>query len=97
MLNISLVIIPLIGTFIISTNLFGAKYDVRILGLIASLINFFLSLIIFILFDYSNIEYQFVQETYELSGISLYLGIDGISIYFILLTTLITPIVILSN
>jgi NADH-ubiquinone oxidoreductase chain 4 len=95
MLNISLLIIPLIGILIISTNVI--KTDVRIIGLITSIINFIISLFMFIIFDYSNIEYQFVQEVYEFSGLNIYLGLDGISIYFVLLTTFITPIVILSN
>ena len=49
---------------------------------------------IFIVFDYSNIEYQFVQEVHEFNGLNIYLGIDGISIYFVLLTTILTPIVL---
>jgi NADH-ubiquinone oxidoreductase chain 4 len=97
MLNISLLIIPLIGILIISTNILGKNYDERFIGLVTSIFNFIISLIVFMLFDYSNIEYQFVQEVYEFSGINIYLGIDGISIYFILLTTFITPIVLLSN
>lgn len=56
-----------------------------------------ISLIIFISFDFSNIDYQYVQEIKEVKGINIYMGIDGISIYFVLLTTLITPIVLLSN
>jgi NADH-ubiquinone oxidoreductase chain 4 len=97
MLNIFLIIIPLIGIFFISTNLLNKLYDTRVIGLAVSIINFIISLLIFIMFDYSNIEYQFVQEVYEFNGLNIYLGIDGISIYFILLTTFITPIVILSN
>jgi NADH-ubiquinone oxidoreductase chain 4 len=91
-----LLFIPLLGIFIIITN-FLKKSDIRYIGLFISILNLILSLVIFILFDFSNIDYQFVQEIKEFNGINIYLGIDGISIYFILLTTLITPLVLLSN
>jgi NADH-ubiquinone oxidoreductase chain 4 len=96
MINVFLIIIPLIGVIVISLNLFN-NYDARIIGLIVSIITFFLSLIIYILFDYSNIEYQYIQEIYQLKGLNINLGVDGISIYFLILTTFISPIVILSN
>jgi NADH-ubiquinone oxidoreductase chain 4 len=51
----------------------------------------------FITFDLSNIDYQFVVEMLEINGVYLYLGVDGISIYFILLTTFIIPLVLFSN
>jgi NADH-ubiquinone oxidoreductase chain 4 len=49
------------------------------------------------MFDYSNSQFQFVQEYYNLSVFDFYLGLDGLSIYFVLLTTIITPIALLSN
>jgi NADH-ubiquinone oxidoreductase chain 4 len=51
----------------------------------------------YILFDNSNVDYQFIQEITEIEGLNIYIGIDGISLYFVLLTTFITPIVIVSN
>jgi NADH-ubiquinone oxidoreductase chain 4 len=62
-----------------------------------TIINLIISLIVYILFDFSNNQFQFVQEFYDLKFFNVYLGIDGISIYFILLTTIIMPIAILSN
>jgi NADH-ubiquinone oxidoreductase chain 4 len=69
----------------------------KIISLIISIINLFISLIIFILFDYSSNQFQFVQEYYKISSYDFYLGIDGLSIYFVLLTTIIVPIALLSN
>jgi NADH-ubiquinone oxidoreductase chain 4 len=97
-----LLIIPLIGIFIISTNLFSFITNtylksIKIISLTTSIINFVLSLIIFIFFDFSFNQFQYVQEPYNLIGLNIYLGIDGISIYFILLTTMIIPIALLSN
>jgi NADH:ubiquinone oxidoreductase subunit 4 (subunit M) len=71
--------------------------NIKKIGLISTLISLIISLIIFILFDFSNIDYQFVQEIKKIEGINMYMGIDGISIHFILLTTIIMPLVILSN
>jgi NADH:ubiquinone oxidoreductase subunit 4 (subunit M) len=84
------------GIIIISlTNKDNKK--IKEIGLISTLISLIVSLIIFILFDFSNIDYQFVQEIRKIEGINMYIGIDGISIHFILLTTIIMPLVILSN
>jgi NADH-ubiquinone oxidoreductase chain 4 len=66
-------------------------------ALFITIINLAISLIIFILFDFSSKQYQFVQEQYEIGHYDIYLGIDGISIYFVLLTTIIIPISIVSN
>jgi NADH:ubiquinone oxidoreductase subunit 4 (subunit M) len=67
------------------------------MGLITSIVNLLVSLLIFFLFDYSNNQFQFVKEYYEISYFDFYLGLDGLSIYFVLLTTIITPIALLSN
>ena len=73
-------------------NLFYKK-----IAFIASTLNLIISLIIYILFDFSNNQFQFIQEHYDLSFYDIYLGIDGISIYFVLLTTIIMPIALISN
>jgi NADH:ubiquinone oxidoreductase subunit 4 (subunit M) len=102
MLLTFLLVIPVIGIFVISTtnvhkspNLNAKR--IKYIALITSLINLFISLIIFILFDFSSNQFQFVQEYHEVSSFDFYLGIDGLSIYFVLLTTIITPIALLSN
>ena len=99
MLLSSLLLIPIIGIFVILINKDnGASLtSLKFIALTTSIINLFLSLIIFILFDFSTNQFQFVQEYHEISYFDFYLGIDGLSIYFILLTTLIMPISIISN
>ena len=67
------------------------------IALISSIINLIISLVIYILFDFNTNQFQFVQEYYQISYFDLYLGVDGLSIYFVLLTTFITPIALLSN
>ena len=97
-----LLLIPLIGIFVISTSM---SYElspsivkrIKIIALSASIVNLFISLIIFILFDFSTNQFQFVQEYHQISSYDFYLGVDGLSIYFVLLTTIIMPIALLSN
>jgi NADH-ubiquinone oxidoreductase chain 4 len=103
MLLSSLLIIPLIGIFMISSDisyedqLNSKTKSYKVIALVTSIINLIVSLVIFILFDFSTNQFQFVQEHYNLSFFDIYLGLDGISIYFVLLTTIIMPIAIISN
>jgi NADH-ubiquinone oxidoreductase chain 4 len=70
---------------------------IKLIALTASILNLFISLIIFTLFDFSTNQFQFVQEYHEISYYDFYLGLDGLSIYFVMLTTIIMPIALLSN
>jgi NADH-ubiquinone oxidoreductase chain 4 len=102
MLLTFLLLIPLLGIFTIST---GISYEltslnikrIKTIALSTSIVNLFISLIIFIIFDFSSNQFQFVQEYHEIGSFDFYLGLDGLSIYFVLLTTIITPIALLSN
>lgn len=105
MLLILLLLIPLIGIFIISTISYNASEreyllnlkQIKVIALCTSIINLFVSLIVFLLFNFSNNQFQFVQEYHKINSFDFYLGVDGLSIYFVLLTTLIMPISLLSN
>ena len=102
MLLMLLLLIPITGIFIISTTMYQDNSTlninrIKITGLITSIINLFVSLIVFIFFNFSNNQFQFVQEYHKVSNFDFYLGVDGISIYFVLLTTIIMPIALLSN
>jgi NADH-ubiquinone oxidoreductase chain 4 len=102
MLLTLLLCIPILGIFTISA---GMSYSVsglntmwiKKIGIITAVLNLLVSLLIFFLFDYSCNQFQFVKEYYEISYFDFYLGLDGLSIYFVLLTTIITPIALLSN
>ena len=102
MLLSSLLLIPILGIFLISSNISYEDTDLKIkfyktTAFSVSILNLIVSLIIFILFDFSSNQFQFVQEHYDMNIFDVYLGVDGISIYFVLLTTIIMPIAILSN
>ena len=101
---LSLLLIPLLGIFIILIyTSYGLSFipdrQIKYIGLTTTIINLIVSLIIFILFDFSGKQFQFIQiqEYYKINYFDVYLGIDGISIYFVLLTTIIIPICLISN
>jgi NADH-ubiquinone oxidoreductase chain 4 len=102
MLLSSLLLVPVAGIFLISSNMSYEDTELKlksykITALVTSIINLIISLVIFILFDFSSNQFQFVQEHYDMSFFDVYLGVDGLSIYFVLLTTILMPIAILSN
>jgi hypothetical protein len=74
-----------------------SKTASKVVAFIISILNLMVSLLVYILFDFSNNQFQFIQEHYDLSFYDIYLGVDGISIYFVLLTTIIIPIALMSN
>jgi NADH:ubiquinone oxidoreductase subunit 4 (subunit M) len=112
MILLVLLLTPILGIFIILTDMFNVTKNgnqtyseilllnrkrIKFTALTVSIVNLFVSLILFIFFDFSSNQFQFVQEYHEISHFHIYLGVDGLSIYFVLLTTIITPISLLSN
>jgi NADH-ubiquinone oxidoreductase chain 4 len=77
-------------------SFFDISYYKKI-AFITTILNVIVSLVIYMLFDFSNNQFQFVQENLDLSFYDIYLGVDGVSIYFVLLTTIIMPIALVSN
>ena len=96
----SLILLPLIGGLFIllsrssdKSNYQSSKY----VALFVSFANFFVSIYLWYTFDTSTSDFQFVENRLWLEGFINYkVGIDGISILFIVLTTLITPLCIIS-
>ena len=95
-----LLLIPVIGSIIL---LFVSDNErMKKIALATSLLNLLLSIYMWVQFDSSTTQFQFVQSPSAISDIALNfyqfnIGVDGLSIYFVLLTTFITPIAILSN
>tara|TARA_B100000401_G_scaffold428346_1_gene360849 strand:+ start:79 stop:1572 length:1494 start_codon:yes stop_codon:yes gene_type:complete len=94
----SIIILPTIGAIFIlfgrsSSNYNAAKY----ISLFVSLANFVLSLYLWYEFDKNSSGFQFVEQRVWLKDFINYkVGIDGISVLFIILTTFITPLCIIS-
>jgi len=97
----AIIFIPLIGALFILVTKEEQKAVVKnskYVAIFSSLSNFFLSIFLWYSFDTSTSEFQFVEERNWMEGfINFQLGIDGISILFILLTTFIAPICIFSG
>nr|BAW99875.1 NADH dehydrogenase subunit 4 [Taphrina wiesneri JCM 22204] len=103
-----LLLIPLIGIFSmllvqpVSVESNGQKTEssarlYKDIALGFSIVNFFVSLVLWANFDRNTAESQFVAEYNELSFCHFTLGVDGISLFFILLTCLLFPIIFLAD
>ena len=97
-----LTFLPLIGLpFIIIGKLINSEnYEIisKYIALFVSLIAFIISLIILYNFDISTSNFQFNEHIPIMNGLMTYrMGIDGISILFILLSTFLTPICIMAS
>ena len=95
----SLILLPTIGAlFIFFVRSSNSQYQSsKYVALFITLANFCLSLYLWIVFDKSIVDFQFVEEREWISGFVNYkVGVDGISILFILLTTFITPICVIT-
>jgi len=74
----------------------AAQKNAKWLALIATTATFLISLFLLTGFDASNPGFQFVEEAAWIGGLTYKMGVDGISILFVLLTTFLMPLVILS-
>ena len=95
----SLILLPTIGAiFIFFSRSNVEKYNSsKYIALFISTANFILSLYLWFVFDNSISEFQFVENRKWIAGLVNYkVGIDGISILFIILTTFITPLCVIS-
>jgi NADH-quinone oxidoreductase subunit M len=99
-----IVFLPLAGVLaILLLYLVGDEKAVaknaRYVALWASLATFFVSLLMWMQFDSTRADFQFVEkvEWIKSFGISYHVGVDGISLFFVLLSTFLTPICILSS
>jgi len=96
----SLILLPSVGALFIIisksdniSNFQSSKY----VALFVSFLNFFISIYLWYIFDSNTSDFQFVEDRLWLKGFINYkVGIDGISILFIILTSLIAPLCIVS-
>ena len=90
--------IPLVAAVIMGVLLRGddksAQISAKWLALTATLATLLISLAILFGFDPKNTNFQFVEEHNWLLGMNYKMGVDGISVLFVMLTTFLMPIVI---
>jgi NADH-quinone oxidoreductase subunit M len=97
MLLSAIVFLPLLFALLVA--LWPKETSVRHLALGLSIIEFFLSLSLFQKFDPSSAALQLVERHLwvERFGISYFFGVDGLSLWLVILTTFLTPITILAS
>jgi len=95
----TLILVPLIGSLFILMIPKENIFLIRNIALNSSLLTFLISVILWIGFDSFIGAFQFITKIQWLSSLNInfILGIDGIGLLFVVLTTLIFPICILSS
>ena len=88
--------LPLAGAVLIAFLNKEAKGNARWIALWTTILTFAASLLIWINFDKGSANFQFVEETAWLGGLKYKMGVDGISMLFVILTTFLMPLTILS-
>ncbi|WP_101068291.1 NADH-quinone oxidoreductase subunit M [Roseovarius salinarum] len=93
--------IPAIAAAILAVFLRGddeaAQRNAKWVALIATTLTFIVSLFILVQFDPNETGFQFVEEREWLLGLNYKMGVDGISVLFVLLTTFIMPLTIAAS
>ena len=95
----SLILLPTIGSLFLffSKDKPNSNQTIKYVALFTSIVNFLISIYLWYQFDPITSDFQFVEDRQWIKGFINYkVGIDGISILFIVLTTFITPLCILS-
>src|SRR5262245_50301169 len=77
----------------------GGKALMRYWALAGALVTFFVSLLLYVRYNPGGAEFQFMErmEWLPALGISYNVGMDGISLWLILLTTFLAPLVVLGS
>jgi NADH-quinone oxidoreductase subunit M len=92
--------LPLVAAAVLALFLKGddpaAQKNAKWLALMATSATFVISLALLARFDPSDSGFQFVEERTWIMGLNYKLGVDGISVLFVMLTTFLMPITILS-
>ena len=95
----SLILLPIVGALFLffTKDKDGNNLTAKYVALFATIVNFLISIYLWISFDQTTSSFQFVEERIWIKDFINYkVGVDGISILFIILTTFITPLCILS-
>ena len=92
--------LPIVAAAIMAVLLRGedeaAARNARWLALIATTATFLVSLVLLFGFDAQDTGFQFVEDREWIMGLRYKMGVDGISVLFVMLTTFLMPLTILS-
>ena len=95
----ALILLPTIGSIFLLFSKTNNENNstIKNVALFTSTVNFLLSIYLWYLFDANISEFQFIEDRNWMIGLINYkVGVDGISILFVILTTFITPLCIIS-
>jgi len=95
----SLILLPTIGALFLffTKDKEGNNSTAKYVSLFTTSVNFLISIYLWVSFDQSRSNFQFIEDRTWIEGFINYkVGVDGISILFIILTTFITPLCIIS-
>ena len=96
-----LTFLPLAGAIVISlfikSDSLVSKNNAKITALFTSIATWLISLVLLARFDPNSSEFQLVEEYKWLAELNYKLGVDGISVLFIMLTTTIMPLAFASS
>lgn len=90
---------PLVGILLLLFINKEKKNLIKYIGIGTSIATFVLSLFIYFGFDAANTQMQFVEQYPWIAGldISYFVGVDGLSVLLIVLTTFLTPIALIAS
>ena len=89
--------LPLVGALIIGFLNPEAKGNARWIALWTTIVTFLVSLIVWFNFNSTNGGFQFIEQRDWLGVFKFKLGVDGISVLFVILTTFLLPLCVLSS
>jgi len=95
----SLILLPIVGALFLffTKNKNGNNLTAKYVSLFTSIVNFLISIYLWFSFDQTISNFQFIEDRTWIDGFINYkLGVDGISILFVVLTAFITPLCIIS-
>ena len=96
-----LLLLPVLGSLLLLLIPAGSRWLLRVIALSCSVLTFLVSLFLWTGFDSGSADMQFVEQAswIEAGGLnfSYHVGIDGLSLFLVILTTLLVPIVVLSS
>ncbi|MCA2004382.1 MAG: NADH-quinone oxidoreductase subunit M [Ignavibacterium sp.] len=95
----SLILLPLIGALALLFINKEKASAIRYAGLLFSTLTFIVSLVIYFGYDHSSSDFQYIHKFEWIKGLNIFyfVGVDGLSLLLVLLTTFLTPLTLISS
>jgi len=89
--------LPLVGVFFLVFLSPEAVANARRIALLVTTFTFLVSLLIWVQFNPASADFQFVEDRAWFGAVRYKMGVDGISMLFVILTTFLMPLCILAS